>query len=113
MTRARLISLLLALTLGFATVGVGVARGQAPVAGQMVLCTGLGAITTSVDADGNPVERHGLCPDAALVFLAAVGEAPQAALQAELSLAWLDRPAVTQAPTPHRPLTRGARAPPA
>ncbi|MDV7142107.1 hypothetical protein R3X27_05370 [Tropicimonas sp. TH_r6] len=79
----------------------------------MVLCTGLGAVTTSVDAEGRPVQKHGLCPDAALSLLAAVEPPPMTVLPADLSFGWLDRPRVAQAPATHPPLTRGARAPPA
>ena len=113
MTRLRLLPLLLVLSLGLSTVGFGMARGQAPGAGQMVICTGAGIITVTVDAEGNPVESHTLCPDAALVFLAAAALEPPALLPRDLSLLRLDWPQDAQAPRVHPPLTRGARGPPA
>ena len=54
------------------------ARGQAPVAGETVPCTGQGIVVQSVDAQGRPVKSRGLCPDAALRILAAVELAPPA-----------------------------------
>ena len=113
MIHARLASLLLVLSLGLSTVGFGVARGQAPADGQMVICTGHGIVTISVDADGNPVESYMLCPDAALVFHAALTLEPPIVLPAEMSLAGLDWPATTTAPHVFPPLTLGARGPPA
>lgn len=49
---------------------LGAARGQARVAGELVLCAGTSFVTVAVDADGNPVERVMVCPDMALSLLA-------------------------------------------
>lgn len=53
-----LIPLFVAGSLGFAQ-----ARVQAPVAGQIELCSGAGMVVLSVDADGQPVIDSHLCPD--------------------------------------------------
>lgn len=113
MIHSRLASLLLVLSLGLSTVGFGIARGQAPADGQIVICTGQGIITISVDAEGNPVESHMLCPDAALVFHAALVLEPPTILPADLNLAGLDWPEVAAAPHVYPPLVLGARGPPA
>lgn len=50
---------------------LGAARGQAKIAGQMVICSGGSVMVVTVDRDGNPVERPQFCPDMALSLLAA------------------------------------------
>lgn len=50
----------------------GAARGQAKVAGEIVICSGQGAVTLTVDADGNPTGPVHWCPDCVLTLLAAV-----------------------------------------
>ncbi|PRY25486.1 hypothetical protein CLV78_102666 [Aliiruegeria haliotis] len=76
MFRLRLISLLLILSLGLSAVGFGMAIGQAPAAGQIVICSGHGLLTVSVDADGKPVESLTLCPDAVASLMAATAVSP-------------------------------------
>jgi hypothetical protein len=49
--------------------GLGVARGQAPVAGHVVLCGSFGTAKVAVDAAGNPVTAPGHCPDCAGLLL--------------------------------------------
>jgi hypothetical protein len=61
MRHIALVGLMLAMVLTAITVGH--ARGQAPVAGQMVLCVGTQIVTVSVDADGQPVTVTHACPD--------------------------------------------------
>ncbi|AGT09731.1 hypothetical protein [Paracoccus aminophilus] len=41
------------------------ARGQAQIAGEIVLCQGEVARVVTVDAEGKPVKRVTLCPDMA------------------------------------------------
>lgn len=75
MLSARLRSLILScLVLLMAGTGVtlGTARGQAPPAGEVVICAGLSMITIRIDANGNPVSVQVPCPDATL----AVPETP-------------------------------------
>ncbi|SFC35089.1 hypothetical protein SAMN04488094_10472 [Tropicimonas isoalkanivorans] len=112
MTRSGLLSLLLTLNLGLSALGFGMARGQVPVAGQMVICTGNGIVTLSVDADGNPVASHTLCPDAALGFWAPVAVQPPAAPRADLALLWHDWPQSASVAVAAVPRNRSARAPP-
>ena len=112
MILSRLFSLLLVLSLGLSTVGFGIARGQAPIAGEMVICTGQGMVTLSVDAEGNPIETHTLCPDAALVFFAAVASEPPANGPLGVSFVRLDWSQQAQQRHVSLPLTHGARGPP-
>lgn len=51
--------------------GLAAARGQARVAGEMVLCAGGKLITVLVDDQGRPVERLVICPDMALSLMSA------------------------------------------
>lgn len=61
--------------------GLAAARGQARVAGEMVLCAGDKLVTVLVDEQGQPVERLVICPDMALNMMSAVaGATPQPAL---------------------------------
>lgn len=114
MTRFRpALAVLLALLLGVSALGFGMARGQAPQAGQIVICTGQGIVTISIDADGKPVERHTLCPDAALTLMAAVATAPPVVAADDLPASWRNWPAATRAPRVFPPLAGSARAPPA
>ena len=48
------------------------ARGQAQIAGEMVLCAGEFTTVVTVDAQGNPVKRVTLCPDMAPSLMQAV-----------------------------------------
>lgn len=45
------------------------AKGQARIAGQIVLCVGETTITMQVDADGQPVQVVTICPDMALSLM--------------------------------------------
>ncbi|MDO5658897.1 MAG: hypothetical protein Q4G36_11325 [Paracoccus sp. (in: a-proteobacteria)] len=74
------LNILLCAVLIVASLGFGAARGQARVAGEMVLCTGAMMVTVAVDRDGQPVEKALICPDMALSLLAATGDAPDVAL---------------------------------
>jgi len=65
---ASLAVLAIALTAGVA----GAARGQAAVAGEIVICAGQGAATVYLDADGNPTGPPHWCPDCVLSLFAAV-----------------------------------------
>ncbi|WP_083217568.1 hypothetical protein [Thioclava sp. SK-1] len=91
---------------------MAVARGQARVAGQIVLCTGTGVTTVHVDAQGQPIDRPQICPDMALNWLVAVDMAQQQPRRPDTKAHQINRPdtplliAQTQ---PHR----RARDPPA
>ncbi|SMX32013.1 hypothetical protein [Actibacterium lipolyticum] len=64
-----LFATLLALTLSLASVTLASARGQAPVSGEIVICSGLGLQTITIDADGNPVGSPHICPDGVASFV--------------------------------------------
>ena len=112
MTFARLILLSVILSLGLSTVGFGVARGHAPAAGQMVICTGHGIVTVTIDADGNPVTTQTLCPDAALSALAATPSPSAEVVAPERPRAWRQWPGQDLGGLPRQNIARGARAPP-
>jgi len=67
----RLLALSLALILAATSLTMAVARGQARVAGEIVICSGLGVTVITVDAQGNPTGPAHICPDMALALLAA------------------------------------------
>ncbi|MER5170867.1 hypothetical protein VSX56_03680 [Thioclava sp. CPCC 100088] len=52
------------------------ARGQTRAAGQIVLCSGQGLVTVTVDAGGTPIRHVKICPDMALGLLASLGVNP-------------------------------------
>ncbi len=77
MIRMRPLLALFLCTVIVATGGaMAAARGQAAVAGQIVLCTGSGPVTVEVDAQGQPVGPVHICPDCAMSLLAAVAAPP-------------------------------------
>lgn len=80
------------------------ARGQARIAGEMVLCAGEITMLVTVDAQGNPVKRVTICPDMAPSLMQAVAmtadfAAPERAAHgfktAFLQLSPVGQPAVT------------------
>lgn len=71
-----LIGIVAALVLAMTSMTMAVARGQARVAGEVVICTGYGVTTISVDAEGNPTGPVHLCPDMVLAMMAAIAVAP-------------------------------------
>jgi len=81
MPMIRFITLTLALLIAVTSQQMAMARGvMVDTFGQVVLCTGQGVITVTLDADGNIVEDTGeiahFCPDCALT-LADMPAAPQ------------------------------------
>lgn len=68
----RLTHATLILILVLTSLALGSARGQARMAGQIVICAGSTTITIAVDDQGQPVSRTHFCPDMALSLLAAV-----------------------------------------
>ena len=68
--------LVLCAVLILSSIGFGAARGQARIAGEMVICTGSIMVTVAVDEDGQPVEKALICPDMALSLISALGDAP-------------------------------------
>lgn len=86
--RGAITAWLLALVLALTSVTATVARAQAAGATEMVICSGLGITTITVDAEGNPTGPMHDCP----LCLAAMGAALLPAL-----------------PVADRPLSRGLR----
>ena len=70
------VAIVLALLLAVTSVTLAVARGQTRIAGEIVICSGNGFTTVSVDDHGNPVEAVHICPDMALGLIAALDHAP-------------------------------------
>lgn len=69
MSIRHLFSMLLMLTLGLTSATAGSARGQMRVAGEIVICSGQGVVTISIDAQGNPTGPIHICPDCVLTLL--------------------------------------------
>ena len=99
----------LVLCLAFSSVGMAAARGMAPPAGFMVLCTGHGVVTVWIDDAGHPVEAVHLCPDCALSLFAAVApiEASLGAGASWRRVLWRDTSQVLSARSSHPAQARG------
>jgi len=98
-----LVALSLALVLAATSLTMAVARGQARVAGEIVICTGMGITVVTVDAEGNPTGPAHICPDMALALMAAPPLAP---------IVFAPPTTFRRAPDlPHPVLSRGAEAP--
>lgn len=78
------------------SLSLGHARGQARIAGQVVLCAGERAVTVTVDESGRPVRHVTHCPDMALSLMAGL-DVPPVALPAPTAVT--RRPAVAPART--------------
>lgn len=79
----RILSLTLALLIAVTSQQMAMARGMMKDAsGQVVLCTGSGPVTITLDAQGDPLNGTGgpvhICPDCALTMMAFVDAAPVA-----------------------------------
>lgn len=64
----------LVLTLAVASVTMAVARHQARAVGEVVLCTGYGMVSVSLDAEGRPTGPMMPCPDCTPPLAALDGE---------------------------------------
>ena len=64
------LSILLAALLAVSSIGFAQARHQAAGQHSMVICTGYGLVTITLDADGTPVTQALPCPD---ILVAAQG----------------------------------------
>ena len=97
------LGLSLALMIAATSLSMAVARGQTRVAGEIVICTGMGVTVVSVDAEGNPTGPAHICPDMVLAMMAAPPiaafelEAPGSVSRAHLA--------------EHAPLSRNAERP--
>lgn len=102
-------ALVLSLVLAVTSVTLAVSRGQAAGLSEMVICSDGAAVTVTVDAQGNPVERPHHCPDC-LVQAAADWSAPPViaapATLSRLRFALPARPDVAERTSPN-PAARG------
>ncbi len=101
----------LSLTLVLTSFSMAMARGQNPDMGtDMVICTGVGMVTITIGADGEPVETAHICPDAMSIFAATTIThdipAPLTALQ------WRVMAPDTVLTQPQETLSPSARGPP-
>lgn len=70
----RLLAFALAFAVAVTSQQMAMARGMTTdAAGQVILCTGQGVVTVTLDAEGNPMGPVHICPDCALSFLDAAG----------------------------------------
>ena len=106
------LGLLMALAIALTAHSAAALQGRRDIAGQMVICTGSGAVTVYADSEGRPVKPQHVCPDCVLHLLDAV--VPQTGLP------MLERLAARRVPAPeaaasgcYARLRASARAPPA
>lgn len=66
------VAICLAVILAATSLTMAVARGQTRIAGELVLCTGYGISTVTVDANGEPTGPVHICPDMVLGLMAAL-----------------------------------------
>lgn len=86
MTRLpRLVSALLILVLMATSVTMAVARGQVPSGETMVICSGYGTTTISLDADGNPTGPVHPCPECLMGLVAVLASALPALARPDLA----------------------------
>lgn len=109
---AGLTALILALCLAATSLTMAVARGQTRVAGEIVICTGYGIATLSVDAEGRPTGPAHICPDMALGLIAALGAVAPLVIRPEGDVAELSVAALKHRGSLARQPAR-ARSPPA
>lgn len=64
------------LLLGYASVVLASARGQAPAVGELVICSGFGTHIVRVDAQGNPTGPAHVCPDGLASFVSVDAPVP-------------------------------------
>lgn len=64
----------LALSVALASIGFVQARHLAAGAQTLVICTGYGLVSITIDADGNPVEHTLPCPDCVITGAAGLPE---------------------------------------
>jgi hypothetical protein len=61
-----ILAIFFALTLALTGQAMAVARGASGPTGELILCTGAGAVAVQVDENGQPVGPVHICPDCAL-----------------------------------------------
>jgi len=108
----RALTLALALLIAVTSQQMAVARGMThDVAGQVILCTGHGPITVTLDHQGNPMELVHICPDCALT-LVQPSASPVVADPIVVHIQTLVQVVAMTSQTPVIPKPAQARAPP-
>ena len=112
MPAGRPFCILLAVCLGLTSAAAGHVRSALQTGQVIVICTGAGLTTITLDPDGAPVAPRAPCPDCTLV---AVGPAPDQPAPDARNAIWraaptLPSPIAGAAPAPARPPP--ARGPP-
>lgn len=102
---------LLVAALLLASLATGHARGQAPAAGEVVLCVGTQVVTVSVDENGQPVTVTRACPDGILKLAAPLTAPVVVPAPANPCWTWALPPTDLSAPS-RRTVEDRARAPP-
>lgn len=104
-------AVLLSLVVAVTSQQMMVMRGQNMAVGEMILCTGQGPVSVSVDENGQPTGPAHICPDCALSLLdfAPVSQHDPIFAAAQLSLTWVPH-SVTS--TRHAKPNTCARGPP-
>ena len=88
--------LLLICVLVVTSLGLGAARGQLRLGGEVVLCAGGAVLVVQTGPDGAPPVRHSsVCPDMAPLFLAGFAAPPPALPQ---RVARIERPVAVPGP---------------
>ncbi|NSX54567.1 hypothetical protein [Parasulfitobacter algicola] len=108
----RFLSICFVLLIVATSQSMAVARGQAAVAGEMVICNGNGTMTVLIDADGNPVDHPHICPDCTATLIANISEPASLMLRMRFQVCRIDLPTLQHADL-SAIYTVGARAPPA
>lgn len=72
-----LLSTLCLILLALTSVQAAAARGHAPAAGTIVICTGHGPVMIAVDADGQPTGDLIACPEFAMALSAPLPDTAQ------------------------------------
>lgn len=102
----------LAFVVALSSVTMAQARHHPRAAGVMELCTGIGMIAVSVDAQGNPVGPMLPCPDCTPAAFALPDGGVRFDGPAQRLVALQPRPVMQPAPDLRMARTRHARAPP-
>ena len=102
---------LMVVILALTSLTMAVARGQTYVAGEVVICTGYGVTTISVDENGDPTGPVQLCPDMVLAMMSALDTPAPSVSRPEGSTEVIALAAIVSAHGLAAPAPR-ARAPP-
>lgn len=104
--------LVLALCVALVSVHTAIGRAEAAGASDIQFCVGAEVVTLTVNANGEPIQRHHSCPDCVLSGLALLAEtaAPMPPVASTLAQ---NQPSVTRSVTSAPVPRKSARGPPA